>query len=208
MFKGSQNSTDSTVTDCELDGLGFKCWWEKFFDTLRSTLRLNQPLVQWVPGLFAGHEVARVWRWPPTPSSAEVMYTKSYNSISPLWLLGMQWNSLYIYPYSSNLQAYNNDLTRTFKYISSGSRLPDLTPICATFNSNSRQTFNVTHKMSVYFTTPLTPLSLLCNSRHITTIQLRPACKSISTVRTFCFSIPKICLSSSTSANVGMSLAL
>ena len=82
-------------------------------------------------------------------------------------------------------------------------RLPDLTLIRVTFHSNSTKTFNVTQKMSVYFTAPITPLNFLCTIRHITTILLQAAWKFISTACTFSFSIPKALLKSSTSTVCG-----
>ena len=84
------NSKISILTFCWLGGLGFKRWGgQDFLEPPRPTLRLNQPPVKWIPRLFPGEEVARVWRWPPTYSSADVMYTKSYTSAFPLCLLGM-----------------------------------------------------------------------------------------------------------------------
>jgi hypothetical protein len=83
MSQVAQNSTVSIVTYCQLDGLGFKCWWgQEFLDPPRPALRPNHPPVQWVPGLFPGDDVARVWHWPPAPSSVEVMHKKSYTSTS------------------------------------------------------------------------------------------------------------------------------
>jgi hypothetical protein len=66
MFQGGWNSTVSIVTDCGLDGLGFKFWrGHDFLDPPRPTLRPNQPPVQWILGLFSGNELASVGRWPP-----------------------------------------------------------------------------------------------------------------------------------------------
>ena len=105
----------------------------------------------------------------------------------PLWHVMVQ---LYIYHYSNTLQAYNSIQTTTSEDICSGPRLPDLTLICVIFHSNStKKVFNVIHKMSVYFTAPLTPPNLLCTIRHITIILLQAACNSISTSCTFSFSI-------------------
>jgi len=38
----------------------------------RPVLGPTQPPTQWVLGLFPGSKAAGTWRWPPTPSSAEV----------------------------------------------------------------------------------------------------------------------------------------
>ena len=118
----------------------------------------------------------------------------------PLWHVMGQ---LYIYQYSNTLQAYNSNQTTTSEDICSDPWLPDLTLICVIFHSNSTKAFNVTHKMSVYFTAPLTPLNFLCTIRLITTILLRAACNSISTACTFSFSISKARLKSSTSTECG-----
>ena len=38
----------------------------------RPVLEQTQPPVHWVGGLFPGGKAVGAWRWPPTPSSAEV----------------------------------------------------------------------------------------------------------------------------------------
>ena len=123
----------------------------------------------------------------------------------PPWLvMGQNLHlSIFIYP-----KACNSNQSTASKGMCSGSRLHDLTPICAKYHSNSTQVFNITHKMSVYFTSPLTPLNLLCTSLHITTILLQVACKSISTTRNFSFSISKARLNSSTHCEWGVSAAV
>jgi len=92
-----------------------------------------------------------------------------------------------------------NNQTSASKNVCIGPRLPDLTPIWATFHSNSKKGFNVTHKISAHFTAALRPLNLLCNSRHVTTILLPAACRSITTARAFSFSVSKSHLNSWTS---------
>jgi len=37
-----------------------------------TTLGPTQPLIQWVQGLFSGSKMARAWRWPTSPSGAEI----------------------------------------------------------------------------------------------------------------------------------------
>jgi hypothetical protein len=53
--------------------------------------------IQWVPGLFAGSKAAGAWRWPPTPSSADVkerieLYLYSPSGLS--WPV-VEWTSLW-----------------------------------------------------------------------------------------------------------------
>jgi len=61
------------ATGYGMDSLGIEFRWGRDFERLsRTSIRPNQPPVQWVPGLFPRGTAAGAWRWPPTPSSAEV----------------------------------------------------------------------------------------------------------------------------------------
>ena len=46
----------------------------------RSSPGPTQPPVQWAPGLCPERKAVRTWRWPPTPSSADL-----YSPSGPLW---------------------------------------------------------------------------------------------------------------------------
>jgi len=94
------------------------------------------------------------------------------------------------------------------KNVCSGPRLPDLTPICATFHSNCTKRFNVTHKTSVYFTAALCPLNLLCNSRHVTTTLLGPPADSSPQLVTYPFLYLNLASKPQHLLNVGMSATL
>jgi len=98
--------------------------------------------------------------------------------------------------------AHNNNQTRDFKDICS---VPQ-TALSDTDMCNILLKLYVAfqcHSQNIYFTAPLTPLHLLSNNRHVTTILLRVACKFISTAHNFTFSVSKARLISSTSAECG-----
>jgi hypothetical protein len=49
--------------------------------------------------IFPEGKAAGAWRWPPTPSSAEVKKEKSYTSSQPPAIRGLLWGDLYLYLY-------------------------------------------------------------------------------------------------------------
>ena len=68
-----RDSAIGIATRYGLDGPGIESRWGRgFLHMFRPVLWPTQPPAQWIPGLFPGGKAARAWRWPPTPSSAEV----------------------------------------------------------------------------------------------------------------------------------------
>jgi hypothetical protein len=56
-----------------LDGQRIESRWGRSFpQPSRPALGPTQPPLQWAPSLFPEDKATRVWRWPPTTSSAEV----------------------------------------------------------------------------------------------------------------------------------------
>jgi len=63
-------------------------WKRDFPQSSRPALRSTQPPVQWVLSLFPGGKAVGAWRWPPTPSSAEVkerVQLYLYSTSGPSW---------------------------------------------------------------------------------------------------------------------------
>jgi hypothetical protein len=70
---GSRHSSVGIATRCGLDSPGSNPSGGRGFPhPSRPALGPVQPPIQWVPTLFPGGKTVGVWRWPPTPSSAEV----------------------------------------------------------------------------------------------------------------------------------------
>ena len=70
--EGRDNSV-GIATRYGLDGPGFDSRWGWVFPhPSRPTLVTIQPPIQWISGLFPRGKEAGAWRWPPTPSSAEI----------------------------------------------------------------------------------------------------------------------------------------
>ena len=71
-YAADGGSSASIATRYELEGPGVKSQWVRDFPhPYRPTLGPTQPPIR-VPGLYPGGKTAGAWRWPPTPSSAEV----------------------------------------------------------------------------------------------------------------------------------------
>jgi len=90
---GGRDSSVGIATRYELDGTGIESRWGRDIPhPSRPALGPIQPPTQWVPGLFPESKAAGAWRWPPTPSSAEVketveLYLYLYSLSGPSWLV-------------------------------------------------------------------------------------------------------------------------
>ena len=102
IYKG-RDSAVGIATRYELEGPGIDSQWGWDFPRpSRPVLGPTQPRVQWV---FLGGRAAGAWRWPPTPSSAEVkervklyLYSPSGPSWPVLrWTLPLSFIHIHIY---------------------------------------------------------------------------------------------------------------
>jgi hypothetical protein len=75
MLASVRNTSVAIATRYGPDGSGIESREGDFPHPSRSVLWPTQPPIQWASGLFPGDKVAGAWRWPPTPSSAEVKAT-------------------------------------------------------------------------------------------------------------------------------------
>ena len=72
-FRVGRDSSVGIATRYGLDGPGIESRWGRDFRHLsRQVLWPMQPPIEWILGLFPRGKAAGVWRWPPTPYSAEV----------------------------------------------------------------------------------------------------------------------------------------
>jgi hypothetical protein len=90
MCHGSCVGRDSSVGIASrygLDGSGIESRWGRDFPhPSRPSLGPTQPPMQWVLGLFPGNKVTGTWRWPSTPSTAEVKERVELSPLLPLWV--------------------------------------------------------------------------------------------------------------------------
>ena len=71
----------------ERPGIESRCGWDSPHPS-RTTLGPIQPPIKWIPCLFPRGEAAGTWRWPLTPSRAEVkerVQAYLYSPSGPLW---------------------------------------------------------------------------------------------------------------------------
>ena len=89
LFSICRGITVAIATRYGLEGPGIESRWGRDFPyPSRPVLGLTLPLIQWVPGLFVMGKAAGAWRWPPTPSRAEVKERVGlylYSPSGPSW---------------------------------------------------------------------------------------------------------------------------
>jgi len=83
-----RNSSVDIATRHGLDSPAIESRWRRDFPyPSRAAVGPAQPPIQWLPGLSRGGKANGLWRWPPTPSSAEVkerVETYFYSTTGPL----------------------------------------------------------------------------------------------------------------------------
>jgi len=115
-----RDSLVGTVTHVVMEVVGIESLWTRSFPhPSRTALGPTQPPIQWVTGLSRG-KADGTWRWPPTPSSAEikeriVLYT--YPPSPSLGLYGLFQKEIYFYLYSTYTASYPR--IRQFSYFHS-----------------------------------------------------------------------------------------
>jgi len=95
-----------------LDGPGIESRWGwDFPQPSRPVLGPTQPRIQWAP-VFPGDKMAGSWRWPPTPSSAEIKESVELYLYSPSghsWPV-RGWTLTFINPSAGGLNVGRSDL--------------------------------------------------------------------------------------------------
>ena len=70
--RSSRDSSVGTATRYALDGRETRSRWHEFSAPVQTGPGAHLAPIQWVPELFPGGKEAGAWRYPPTPSTAEV----------------------------------------------------------------------------------------------------------------------------------------
>ena len=84
LYSLTGDSSVGTATGYSLEGPGIESLsWRDFPHLSRPALGPTQPPLQWIPVLFRGGKAAEAWRWPTTPSSAEVKEREQLYLYSP-----------------------------------------------------------------------------------------------------------------------------
>jgi hypothetical protein len=84
-----RDSVVGIATHYGLDSPGIESRWGRDFPhPSRPALGSTHLLIQWVPCLFPADKAAGPWRWPPTPSRAEVKERVEVHLFSPS---GLSW---------------------------------------------------------------------------------------------------------------------
>jgi hypothetical protein len=89
IWERSRDSSVGIANRYGIDGPGIESRWGRdFLHPSRPALGPTQPPIQLVSGLFPGGKATGAWRWPFTPSSAEVnerVELYLYSPCGPSW---------------------------------------------------------------------------------------------------------------------------